>query len=259
MLSENIVITGSQNDCLEARIWSALQAINNSGLNVRQQPNYSLRCAAEDFKISYSTLRDRWKGGRARKQAVEVNMALSLAQEHALANWTKAMGYRGMGWSPDMIMSAATTISGRLVTPKWFRGFCKRHPDVKLMRTRALESCRAQSLNFTQVMRFYDILEEVLVRLDIKEDRIYNMDEKGVQLGIGGQKGVLVDAKQKTTYHIENGNREMVTCLECVCADRTAVQSMHIFKAQNHNLEWGRNNPYCARYVSLKFILFSEY
>ena len=49
------------------------------------------------------------------------------------------------------------------------------------------------------------------------------MDEKGVQLGVGGRVRVLIDRKQKTPYLVKNGNRELVTIIETMCADGTAL------------------------------------
>ena len=46
---------------------------------------------------------------------------------------------------------------------------------------------------------------------------------------------------------MENGNRELVTVIECVCADSTAIQLSVVFQGICRNLEWGRNNPCNAR------------
>ena len=59
--------------------------------------------------------------------------------------------------------------------------------------TSNLEKCHAQALNPAAVTGFYDILEEIIDKFDITEENIYNMDEKGVQLGMGGQVCALVD------------------------------------------------------------------
>lgn len=237
----------NKRDDNEARIRLALTAVAISGLNLRNQPVYSLRSAALDHTIAYSTLQQRWKGGNSWAQAVEDKMILTLAQEAILVEWIKAMAERGLGWTPEIIMEAASKICGKPVGLTWLFLFRKRNKDLKFLQTRGLEGCRAQCLNRTQVTQFYNVLEEVYGRIGATADQVYNMDEKGVQLGVGGRKGVLVDAAQKTAYHIEDGNREMVTCIECVCADGTALQTMHIYKGQGHDLEWGRNNPFGAR------------
>ena len=244
MPSKSSTIKTNENDIYEDKIQQALRAVTNSGLNHRQHPRYSLRRASEDFGVKYTTLRLRWKGGKTRSQVKEERMILTQAEEAILVEWTRSMGSRGLGWSPELIMDAASKISGTVVGGKWFKLFCRRHAsEIKFLKTRGLEACRAQSLNRPQTMAFFGILGDTYNHVQATADCIYNMDEKGVQLGAGGRKGVLVGAEQKTAYHIENGNREMATCIECVCADGSAVKTMHIYKAQTYNLEWGRDNP----------------
>ncbi|KAH7921046.1 CENP-B protein, partial [Leucogyrophana mollusca] len=69
------------------------------------------------------------------------------------------------------------------------------------------------------------------------------MDEKGIQLGIGKRTLVLVDRDQKTVQHLENGDRELVTIIECVSADGDALRPSIIFKGKRRNLAWARSNP----------------
>lgn len=235
----------------EKKIQAALDAVVQSGLTANGYPVYSLRSAAQQFSVPYTTLHARWKGRKTRKEVAEEQQILTPAEEKMVVQWTKAMALRGMGWSPEIIRNAARMISGKPVGHKYTLQLRKRHPDLKFIRTRGLEACRARSLNKPQVMKFFDILDDIYGRLQVTPDRIYNMDEKGVQLGVGGRRGVLIDAAQKVAYHIEDGCRDIVTCIECVCADGTAVPTMHIFKAQNFDLEWGRDNPLNARCVHM--------
>ena len=76
---------------------------------------------------------------------------------------------------------------------------------------------------------------------------MYNMDEKGVQLGIGGHVHALVDRDQKSVNQVEDGDRKLVTIIECVCADGTVIRPSAIFKGACQNLEWGCDNPCNAR------------
>jgi len=69
------------------------------------------------------------------------------------------------------------------------------------------------------------------------------MDKKGIQLGVGGQIRALVDCDQKNVQQVEDGNRELITVIECVSADGTAIRPSVVFKGVRRNLEWGRDNP----------------
>ncbi|KAJ7216085.1 hypothetical protein GGX14DRAFT_310797, partial [Mycena pura] len=60
-----------------------------------------------------------------------------------------------------------------------------------------LEACRAQSLTRPVVHDYFTLLAETIERYDIKPKNIWNMDEKGIQLGIADKTRVLVDRDQK--------------------------------------------------------------
>ncbi|KAF8993039.1 hypothetical protein BDZ89DRAFT_911548, partial [Hymenopellis radicata] len=61
-----------------------------------------------------------------------------------------------------------------------------------------LDKSRARALNPTVVKDFYQTLKQVLDEYDIPPENIYNMDEKGIQLGLGKGVAALVDRSQKT-------------------------------------------------------------
>ncbi|PBK58274.1 hypothetical protein ARMSODRAFT_849532, partial [Armillaria solidipes] len=72
------------------------------------------------------------------------------------------------------------------------------------------------------------------------------IDEKSIQMGVGKQILALVDHNQKNIQHIENGNCELVTVIECVSADKSAICPSIVFKGAHCDLEWGQNNLYSA-------------
>jgi hypothetical protein len=53
-------------------------------------------------------------------------------------------------------------------------------------------------------------------------------------------------------YSVKDGNRELVTIIEAVCADGTALISSDIFQGVRQNLEWGRpeKNPSSVKYAT---------
>jgi hypothetical protein len=56
------------------------------------------------------------------------------------------------------------------------------------------------------------------------------MDEKGIQLGIEARISAMIDREQKLAYSIEDGNWELVTVIECVCADGSSLHPLIIFQ-----------------------------
>lgn len=77
-----------------------------------------------------------------------------------------------------------------------------------------------------------------------------------MQLGIGKNVAAIVDREMKNVYHIEEGNRELVTIIEAISVDGAALPPSVIFQGKHHNLEWGRNNLCGARCTNSR--LFSK-
>jgi hypothetical protein len=242
--------TNAQQDLvkdLEARIQAALQAVNSSRSDSKGNPFLSLRSAAKQFDVSRSQLTARWNGRGTRASAHAAQQKMSPAQEDVLTDWIKSLARRSIPLSPAAIAEYASVILKEPVSEPWVRKFRRRHGDLKARWTTGLESCRARSLNLAQVSGFFNILQDIILQYDIVPSNIYNMDEKGIQLGVGKRMLVLVDRDQKTVQQVEDGSRELVTIIETVCADGTALPPCVIFKAKRRDLEWGRNNPCEAR------------
>jgi len=232
---------------VEERIQLALKAVTINGFRPNGRPWLSLREAAKAYQVKKTTLTERFNGRKTKKEAHEHEKTLTFAAEEALVEWIKEMGRRGVPLHASAVAKHASVISGNNVGEHWVQRFRVRHPELKAKWTSGLERCRAQALNPTAVADFYDTLHDMIEKHDIPKENIYNMDEKGIQLGVGGRVLALVDRDQKNVQQIEDGNRELVTVIECVCADGTAIRPSVVFKGVRRNLEWGRDNPCDAR------------
>jgi hypothetical protein len=150
------------------------------------------------------------------------------------------------------VAHTAGEISGKLVRETWPKWFCKHHPDLK-MKTTGLEKARTNALNPSAINGFFNVLMDVIKEHDILPENIYNMDKKGIQLGIGAKITAMVDHSQKSVYSIEDENRELVTIIECICADGSILHPSMIFQGLQQSSEWGCNNPCNARFVPMQF------
>jgi hypothetical protein len=112
---------------------------------------------------------------------------------------------------------------------------------VWFCQTAALDPKHAWSFNFTTVHDHFDKLKGVMEEHGIPWENIYNMDEKGCQLG-GGQKGhchkYLFGHNSRDQYHIRNANLELVTVVECVSADGHVMKPYIIFKGKQLCHAW---------------------
>lgn len=252
----------------EERIQLAVAMIQDSGKKPNGDPQYSARQAEQDFGIPRSSLGRRLQGicgvvysdfmlpstflgGKSRREAHVGEQLLTEAQEEILAKWVKIQGRRGIPMTYASVMQCASAISGKQTGGSWPKRFCKRHPNLKMKRTTGLEKARAKALNQFAVNGFFDMLTDVMQEFNILPENLYNMDEKGLQLGIGARITAMIDRDQQTVYSIEDGNRELVTVIETICADGSVLHPSVIFQGQRRNSEWGRNNPCNARFASL--------
>jgi hypothetical protein len=192
-------------------------------------------------------------GGKTRCEAHVNEQALTEAQEEILAKCIKIQGRHGVPMTYASVGQCAEAISGRHIGEAWPRRFCKRHPDLKMKKMTGLEKAHAKALNQFAVNEFFDMLMEVMKEYDILPENLYNMDEKGIQLGIGARVTAMVDRDQKTVYSIGDGNQELVTVIETICANRSVLHPSIIFQGQRRSSEWGRNNPCNARFIFFHF------
>lgn len=134
------------------------------------------------YQVAHSTLDDRMKGIHTRTEARVHQKNLSPTEEDVLVKWAKVMD------TYSTVTKYASEISGKSNGVLWPKRFLARHPDLKIRAMTSLKNCRAKALNKTAVEGFYDILEQVAKEFSIKPENTWNMDEKGVQLGIVGGK-----------------------------------------------------------------------
>src|ERR1700678_3349544 len=85
---------------------------------------------------------------------------------------------------------------GQQVGGSWPKRFLKHHPDLRMKKTVGLEQARAKALNQVVVDEFFDMLAAVIKDYRILPENLYNMDEKGIQLGIGAMITAMIDQDQ---------------------------------------------------------------
>jgi len=124
-------------------------------------------------------------GGKTRCEAHVDEQLLTEAQEEILAKWIKIQGQRGVPMTYASVAQAAAEILGKPVGESWPKRFRQRHPDLKMKKTIGLEKACAKALNQFAVNEFFDMLTNIIEEYEITPGNIYNMDEKGIQLGIG--------------------------------------------------------------------------
>jgi len=64
------------------------------------------------------------------------------------------------------------------------------------------------------------------------------MDEKGFPLGHALKVTVICHGGQQNPHYTQDGNRELVTVIECISADGRVIPPVYIYKGSRHRLGW---------------------
>lgn len=100
--------------------------------------------------------------------------------------------------------------------------------------------------NFTTVKQHFEDLDAILKKYDIPWENVYNMDEKGIQLG-GGRKSdgrnFYFSRNDRMHYQIKGGSLELVTVVECISADGIALPPGFIFQGSVIDVENAEVDP----------------
>ena len=233
----------------EDRLNLAIDVMRESGYNHAGHTLLSVRSAAKLYGVPPTTLSNRFSARTSSCQEAHIHQqALNPAEEDILICFIKESGACGVPCTKQSVYNYASSIcNGRYIGQHWVNCFLDCHPDLKQKVTQPLESCRASALNCHTVADFFAKLIHVITKYNIPIKNIYNMDEKGVQLGQGRNVLAIVDRELKMAYQIEQGSREMVTVIECISADGSALNPMVIFPLKRHDLACTAHNTCKAR------------
>src|SRR6267142_1586997 len=175
------------------------------------------------FQVPHTTLVDRIKGRPCRKDAHQSQQLLSQSEEAVLCDW---IGFHATIAKPldiQGIQILASAVSGKQPGKNWVGRYKKHQPEVCQSRPRSLDPKQAQNFNPSNVAGFYNLLKAIYdVYPSLPPQHIWNMDEKGLQLG-GGRKRLkkyfhLKSLKRSKFYQISSDNLELVTIVRTALA-----------------------------------------
>ena len=173
------------------------------------------------FQVPHTTLCDRINGRCGRRKAHQSQQLLSDPQEEVLCDWIDFRALIAKPLDIQDIQCLTAELSGNTPGKHWIRRFMKRWPQVSHSRPGGLDPKRAQNFNPSNVAGFYQLLRAIYDAYpDLPPQHVWNMDEKGLQLGGGRKRSKkffrLKSLKQSKFYQIRSDNLELVTIIECI-------------------------------------------
>jgi hypothetical protein len=124
---------------------------------------------------------------------------------------------------------------------QWFMEKYGSHISTKW--SMLLDTIWAKSVSPAVTSHYYDLLEKTLAIHNIQPDNIYGFDESGFPLGVGKKTHVIGPATSGPTKCQQDGSKENVTVMACICADGTNVPPVVIFSGYNFLEKWCQKNP----------------
>jgi hypothetical protein len=198
---------------------------------------------AREYNIEPTTLARRHKGASTSCSLKAQNrQALHPQQELELLHYIERLTKQGLPPTRAMIRNFASQIAQRELGVHWVDRFVQRHPDQLMSKwTTAMENSRHKANSGRKYSLYFDLLREKIEQYHIEPRHMYNMDEKGFMLGVVGHSKRIFS---RTSYEegkrrsaIQDGSREWITLLACICADGSSLEPALIYQSTSGSIQ----------------------
>jgi len=229
------------------RIDQAIEALKNREFK-------SPYAAAIHFRVSRNTLTRRLDGRQTQAQANEATQLLSKAEEDALFLWCRRLTAGGCPASHRVMREMAIEILLQRVATvntedmqlvntlsigkEWIKRFIKRHPTLSTTRSRSIDLSRWKDTTLESINEWFDVFEDMSRINHFDIHNIYNIDETGFAIESSQSNRVIIDTDLRTRYKVQPGRQEWVSIVECICADKTVLPPLVIFKVKTISNNW---------------------
>jgi hypothetical protein len=239
-----------QSKLKEERILAAVDAYKAE--QAKPRPHKGVRAIAKEHGIEkcYKTIINRYNNMRSTTEAHEDQQNLTAAEESILVDFLMQSADRGFPQSRRNITQYTNLIcNNRLgkdcmwIGDTWVGWFLERHCDrLQMHWSKPLDTQRAQSMNPEAKKKWFELLEEFVVKAGIRSEDLYGMDETGCPPSDQGTERVCGGQGTKTQHKQGGADRENVTVIIMICADGTTLRPTIIFKGQNFMTKWADDN-----------------
>jgi hypothetical protein len=141
-----------------------------------------------------------------------------------------------------MIRRFASEIARKELGVHWVDRYIERHQVDLISRwATGIDRSRHQADSQSKYSLYFELLRSKLGQYDIEPCNMYNMDEKGFMLGILTRSKRVFSRRLyeegKIKAHIQDGNREWITLLACICADGSALEPALIYQSASGSIQ----------------------
>jgi hypothetical protein len=198
---------------------------------------------AENHGVVRSTLTRKHRGEtRSVHDAHLALRNLSPQEEAELINYIEQLTADHLPPTREMVQNFASNIAGHPVSMSWVDRFVNKNSEqLTTQWSTSMDRDRHAADSHEKYERYFAILREKIEFYDVEPQHTYNMDEKGFMVGaIGKQKRIFsrrLFKKKRFRQQLQDGNREWISLIACVCGDGSALPPSLIYAADSKNIQ----------------------
>jgi len=211
--------------------------------SLRPGEEFSYTEVAHKYGVVRSTLSRRHRGvTRAYGTHYEDLQNLNHLEEAELVAYIQDLSARHLPPTRQMIQNFASTIAKKQVSESWVTRFINRN-SIHLISQWAtgMDQSRHAADSADKYKLYFSLLHHKINEYHIEACHTYNMDEKGFMIGVTGRSKQVFSKtiweSKMVRESLQDGLRDWVTLIACVCADGTALPPSLIFASANSGLQ----------------------
>jgi hypothetical protein len=210
-------------------------------LNPGEKINYTK--LATKHGVDRSTLSRHHRGVQSSHQnQYENQRILNNQQSKELIKWINQLTERGLPPSHSMLRNFAKEITGNKPGKCWPNRFLKKHNNELISRyTTGIDSSRKRADSAYKYALYFELMARKIEEYGIEPRDMYNMDEKGFLIGVLSKAKRIFSRRQYEKgglkQRLQDGNREWITTVACICADGTSLSSGLIYQAVSGDIQ----------------------
>ena len=218
---------------LEELLQAAIQAKD-------EDSNLSIRYLAQKYGISNTTLQNRLKGlTSSRKVAHENQQLLTHLEEGVIVRRIEDYDDYGIPlWRRPVLQMVYEILKaeGRVaeIGKDWVDRFVSRHPGIQSKVGKSIDKQRALATDISILRTHLDRFYTLKSRYDVLPENIWNTDEKGFAMGLGGGGTVLCRTGRRNSKIMQEGKRDWVTVIEVVSGTGKVLAPLVIHSSTTH-------------------------
>jgi hypothetical protein len=180
-------------------------------------------------------------------------------QHHNTTFYIERLSERGLPPTRETVRDFGSTVAQEEVSEAWVTRFLKRNQVNLTSKWTTEMDCNRHVVDSEERhCKYFELLHGKICQYNIGAENIYNMDQKGLLVGIiGCSKRIFPKAvweRKEKTRALQDGSREWITLIAAVCADRNVLPPALIFQGKKRlqstwvaNIEAGKHSVFLGK------------